>query len=195
METFESDVGLFSRPNAGDDQLFVVFYMGTLPNEARTLEEGRLIVDDVEAVRIMVPGDKTNVIDRPATTSDRKRFAKQYLAFKEGKKEDEQLSGTRIKDWPFVSRAQVEELQWLGIKTVEQLAALRDDVVSRSPGFLHLKGNATAWLAQAKDSALAAQQAALMEEQANRIDTLSKVIEDQAQRLEKLQAQMQRERA
>lgn len=195
MEFFETDHNLFSRPNAGDDQLFVVFYMGTLPNDARSVEEGRLIVDDVEAVRIMVPGDKTNVIDRPATLSDRKRFAKQYAAFREGKKEDEQLSGTRIKDWPFVSRAQIEELHWLGIKTVEQLAALRDDVVSRSPGFLHLKNNAVAWLAQTKDSALAAQQAAKMEEQSNRIDTLNRVIEDQAQRLEKLQAQMQRDHA
>jgi hypothetical protein len=190
MQTFESDVGLFTRPNAGDDQLFVVFYMGTMDNEARTVAEGRRIVDDVECVRIMIPGDKNNIIDRPVTTDDRRRWPKQYQMFKDGAKEDEQISGTRLRDWPYCSRGQVEEMTYLGIKTVEQLAVLRDDVISRSMGFRTLRDNAVAWLANAKDSAMAAQQAKTMSDQAARITGLEDVIKDQAGRIEALVARL-----
>ena len=33
METFEYDHNLFSRQHAGDDSLFVIFYMGTMKND------------------------------------------------------------------------------------------------------------------------------------------------------------------
>lgn len=192
MQTFESDVGLFTRPNAGDDQLFVVFYMGTMDNEARTVAEGRRIVDDVECVRIMIPGDKNNIIDRPVSAEDKRRFSKQYLLFKEGAKEEEQISGTRLRDWPYCSRGQVEELNYLGVKTVEQLASLRDDVVMRSPGFRTMKDNAVAWLANAKDSAQAAQQAKLLADQDVKIAGLTDVVKDQAKRIEDLVARLEK---
>jgi hypothetical protein len=181
MDTFEIDPALFSRPNAGDEQLFVVFYMGTLKNESRSLEEGRLIVDDVEAVRIMVPGDKTSVIDRPATPTDKARFARQYALFRQGKIGEEQVSGTRLKDWPFVSRAQVEELNYLGIKTVEQMANASDAI--NFPGLQALKTHARSWLATAKDSAIAAQQADLINQQNAKIEELQMAVAEQAERI------------
>jgi len=186
METFDSDINLFSRANAGDETLFVVFYMGVLKNDARTVEQGRAIFDDVECVRIIVPGDKNNVVDRPAQVSDKQRFAKQYDLFKKGVAEEDQVSGTRLTDWPFLSRAQAEELRYLGIKTVEQLANVRDDITSRVPGLVSLKQNAGVWLAKATKSAEAAVITKRLQEQDTEISNMKQVVQEQAARIEKL---------
>ncbi len=186
MDTFETDVNLFSKQHAGDETLFVVFYMGIIKNESRSTEEGRAIFDDVECVRIIVPGDKNSVIDRPAQVSDKQRFLRQYELFKKGVAEEDQVSGTRLTDWPFLSRAQCEELRYLGIKTVEQLASVRDDITTKVPGLVSLKQNAGVWLAKATKSAEAAQFTKQMQEQAAALENLQSVVKEQAARIEKL---------
>lgn len=189
METFDTDVNLFSRANAGDETLFVVFYMGVLKNDARSVDEGRAIFDDVECVKIIVPGDKNNVIDRPAQASDKQRFTRQYDLFKKGVAEEDQVSGTRLTDWPFLSRAQAEELRYLGIRTVEQLANVRDDITTKVPGLVSLKQNAGVWLAKATKSAEAAQFTKRMQEQDAALANLQSVVQEQAARIEKLLSQ------
>ncbi len=184
METLEFDHNVFTRPDAGDDQLFAIFYMGVLKNEAKSLEAGRHIFEDVECVRVHIPGDKNSVIDRPVEANDRRRFAKQYAAFKEGKKEEEQITGTRLKEWPFMSRAQCEELSFLGIKTVEQLADVRDDVCSRVPGLTSLKRNAATWLGKSKSAAEAAKITKQLEDQASEIQVLKQALKEMGAREE-----------
>lgn len=188
MESYDGDPALFTRPDAGDETLFVVFYMGTMKNEDKSIEAGRPIIDDVECVRIIVPGDKNNVVDRPARDSDKRRFAKQYAMFSQGMKEDDQISGTRLNEWPFLTRGQCEEFKYLGIQTVEQLAEVRDDIVSKVPGMVKLKQHAAVWLGKTKNAAEAAKQAKVMSDQNNRIASLEEVVRDQAARIEKLLA-------
>lgn len=183
------DFNLFTRANAGDETLFVVFYMGVLQNEGKTVEAGRPIFDDVECVKVIVPGDRNNVVDRPATTHDKQRFAKQYAAFKAGKTGDEQVSGTRLTDWPFLTRAQIEEFRYLGIRTVEQLAEVRDDVCTKVPGMHQLKRNAQIWLDRAKGTAESAKAAKQITEQQNQIETLQRVVAAQGEKLERLQTE------
>lgn len=180
------DYNLFTRPNAGDETLLVVFYMGVLQNDAKTIEMGRPIFDDIECVKVIVPGDRNNQIDRPASMQDKQRFAKQYAAFKAGKTEDEQLSGTRLTDWPFLTRAQVEEFRYLGLRTVEQLAEVRDDVCLKVPGLHQLKRNASIWLDKAKGTAESAKAAKLISDQANQIETLQRVVAAQGERIDKM---------
>lgn len=182
METLEFDHNLFTRQNAGDDSLFVIFYMGTLRNEGKTEMEGRLIVDDVECIKIIIPGDKNNVIDRPASPQDKQRFAKQYAAFKLAGTEDAQISGTRLKDWPYLSRAQCEELAYLKIITVEQLAEVSDAAVSKVPGMQKLKTNAGIWLAKSKSTAEADKVRRQLEDQKSEIETLKEVIRQMGER-------------
>jgi hypothetical protein len=188
MDTYDGDPTIFTRQNAGDDSLFVVFYMGVIKNEARTAEEGRAIFDDVECVRIIIPGDKNTVIDRPASAQDKQRFSKQYGMFKQGMSEEEQVSGTRLTDWPFLTRAQCEEFRYLGIKTVEQLAGVRDDIVSRVPGLTQLKQHAQVWLGKTQSAAEAAKTSKLISEQAAQIAALQEAVRDQAARIEKMLA-------
>jgi hypothetical protein len=185
METFDHDPNLFTRPHAGDDSLFVVFYMGVLKNEAKSIEAGRPIFDDVECLRIIVPGDRNNIVDRPATMQDKQRFAKQYAMFKEGHKEEDQITGTRLTEWPFLTRGQCEEFRYLGLRTVEQLAEVRDDICSKVPGLTVLKRNAAMWLDKSKGAAESAKVAKQLDEQTKRIQHLEDVIRDQAARLEK----------
>src|SRR6266481_6333615 len=45
---------------------------------------GRPIFDEVEHIRIIAPGGKDNINDRPVTLADKRRFPRQYAAFKAG---------------------------------------------------------------------------------------------------------------
>lgn len=182
------DPNLFMRANAGDESLFVVFYMGVEQNSAKSTEAGRPVFDDVEFVRIIIPGDKNNIIDRRASDHDKRRFHRQYGLFKEGRKEEEQISGTRLTDWPMLTRAQCEEFKYLGLRTVEQLAEVRDDVVSRVPGMHNLKQVARAWLGKAKSTAEAAQLAKEAAEKDQRIQTLENALRDLSERFERATA-------
>lgn len=182
METLDFDHTLFTRQDAGDDSLFVVFYMGVIHDQAASDEQGRKICRDAECVRIMIPGDKNNIIDRPATDQDKRRFAKQYAAFKQTGKEDDQIIGTRLKDWPFLSRAQCEEFSYLGIKTVEQLAEVRDDIVSKVPGLQTIKRNAGIWLSKAKSTAESSKISARLDALEAENQTLKEVIRQAGER-------------
>lgn len=188
MDTFDGDPAMFTRPHAGDDSLFVVFYMGVIKDEAKSIDQGRPIFNDVECVKIVIPGDKNNVNDRPASERDKQRFARQYAAFKQGLKEEDQITGTRLHDWPFLSRAQSEELKYLGIRTVEQLAEVRDDVTSRVPGLTNLKQHAQVWLGKSKSAAEAAKTTKLIQDQATRIATLEQALREQGERIEHMVA-------
>lgn len=180
------DPSLFTKQDAGDESLFVVFYMGVIPDDAQTIEQGRPIFRDIECCRITVPGDRNNVIDRPATQRDKQRFAKSYLQFQAGKKEEEQISGTLLNVWPFLTRAQCEEFRYLGVRTVEQLAELRDDTCAKNPGFTQLKQHAHLWLERARDGAEVSKTAQRLADQDRRIEELGEVIKDQAARIQKL---------
>lgn len=185
-----ADPALFTKANAGDDSLFVVFYMGVMKNDGKSDEAGRPIFDDVESVRIIVPGDRNNMVDRPASAQDKARFPKQYALFQQGRKEEDQITGTRLTEWPFLSRGQCEEFRYMGLRTVEQLAEVGDGVCAKVPGLTQLKRNAALWLDKAKAGAASAQAAKKMTEQDSKIAELQAVIMDQAARLEKLAAQV-----
>ena len=153
METYEFDHTMFNRQGAGDETLFVQFRMDFLPDEPESAKEGRPMFKDVEFIRIIVPGDRNNMVDRPASREDKARFPKQYTFFKEGK--EQHGGGTPIAEWPLVSRAMAENLKYLGFHTVEQLAEANDSVMGSHIGVLglsQLKQRAQMYIMAAKDS-------------------------------------------
>jgi len=166
------------KPGAGDEKLLVVFHWDIVKDDNRSIEEGRPIYTDTEFVRIFVPGDKTNVIDRPVRPGDRVRFPKQYAAFKAGGDEDAQLDGTPLKDWPMIGRAQLAELHYFGIRSVEQLADVRDDVCGKIPGLTTLKQTAGVWLQKAKSTAEAAKIARQLDEFKTGNEALQKTVSE-----------------
>jgi hypothetical protein len=128
---FEQEQGAGVTPDsprfAMDGKLHVRFYSKPKYNPDRSAEENRPIYEDTIYVEIMMPGEKNNIIQRPALSMrDDLRFPKHFEQFTKG--QQEQMVGTPLKVLPFLSEAQCEELAWFKIRTVEQLADLNDTV-------------------------------------------------------------------
>ena len=133
-------------------------------------------------IRIMVPGDTTNIIDQPVRDDHKARFPRQWLHF-QMQNENGDIPGTKLEDWHHaapgdITDAQVAELQILKFRTVEQVATASDAQVMRvgmggvglrlkAQAFLRMKSESTAnaELAEAKAqlAALQAQVAQLIE--------------------------------
>jgi hypothetical protein len=148
----------------GDEVLAVLFYMGAVQNAVKTKAEGRPIFDDLEHISIRKPGSHDE-IKRVARLDDKTRFRLHYEAFK-ARVSQESLSGTPLVEWTGVTRSQVEELKWLNMTSVEQLAGCSDQNCQSMRGLLTLKQKALAYLEASEGSVeieeLRAANAALM---------------------------------
>jgi hypothetical protein len=184
--TYDGALDDFTRPNAGDDKLLVQFYRGTVKDDDASVTQGRPIFHDVDYTRIYVPGDKTNIIDRPTDNSDKQRFPQQYARYLQGKKDEDQIIGTPLKEWPLVTRAQVEELKYFNLHTVEHLAEVADAVKLKMPGLVSLSRQAQAWLERTNVTAQAAMMDKTIADQANKIEALERAVSDLVQRNEAL---------
>lgn len=147
-----------------DHQLNVQFYKHAELNSAKSKVENRKVFEDKVYVRILIPANRLNVIEREATQEDRLRFAKQFQAFVE---RGEQLqNGSALDQLPFLTKAQILELRALKIETVEQLAGVPDTTVQLlGTGGMTLKQRAIQFLDERKsNSALAEQNRSLVEQ-------------------------------
>lgn len=171
--------------NRGDENLYVQFYKGHVEDREASLKEGRPIFKDAEFVKIIVPGDKNNIIDRVARDVDKRRFPRQYQAFRNN--EEEYLSGTPLENWTYLSSAQVAELKYFGIRTVEQLANVNDSSGQNFAGFNKFKSKAQEYLdASASDAPLVQLQAEL-EERDQKIEEQEQTIQELIARIEALE--------
>ena len=159
------------RAKDGEADLLVAFSVQAKKNEAKTLEEGRAIFDDVDYIRLMVPGDRNNVIHRPINVEDRQRFAKQLQAWKEGKV-DPAGSGTPLREWGGLSKSEVEELAHFGVRTVESLAELTDSNATNIGPIMKLRKRAKAYVEAAKSDAPMQKLLATLDERDSRITEL-----------------------
>jgi hypothetical protein len=161
----------------GDDRLGVQFYMRTVEDKERTLSEGRKCFKDVEFVRIMIPGDRNPAADRRVqrtdndVTDDRLRFPKQYARFK-NQQEQPIHDGTPLNLWPGISGSLVEELKFINIHTVEQLADLADTYVGKMPNGQSLKAKAATFVQALKDQSAVNKLQMALEERDNRIQVM-----------------------
>lgn len=149
----ESAMG-HSGQNAGDEALLVKFYLHPRQNAEKTLTEGRPIFDDREYVSIMVPGNKSSVVERPATAMDKQRFPTHYKAFTNRIEGDgDVLQGTPLAEWSGLTRGQVEELRFFNVRTVEQLSTLSDSNSQKFLGVGTLRKKAKAYLEMSEGNA------------------------------------------
>lgn len=126
---------------AADAALYVQFHVKAVMNEHASKEAERMIFTDTLYIRIMVPGDKHSIVDRPATADDKKRFGRYLDAFKNGLEMEDQ--GTPLTVVPWLSPSQVEEYKYFNIYTVEQLAEVGDNVGQKFRQFNEHKRRAT----------------------------------------------------
>lgn len=166
---------LADNPRAGDETLLVRFTLEPLENTALSKVEGRLICEEKEFITIRAPGAK-DTVKRVASRFDRNRFARHYAAFKAGLADPE--VGSPLKEWPIVTRSQVEMLAYKGVKTVEQLAGVADsNLMELGPGAVTLKQKAKDWLERAKGNAPAERHRADLAEANGKIEVLMRAVE------------------
>lgn len=146
--------------------------------------EGRPIYDEEEFVTITIPGDRNDIIDRPVTDMDRKRFEPLYKAWKSGS--GESSSGTPLSAWPGISRSQVEELAFFSVRTVEELAEMADQHAQKFMGINQLRQRARDFLQAAKGNAHSEKLRAEVTEKDNRLATLETTVREQAKLIEEL---------
>jgi len=186
MQTADFDVSDFNSREAADKSVYVKFYIRPKENEAKSAEEGRPIYEDKEYVEIRTPGNTTNIVQRPVTDMDKKRFAAAYREFKAG--DTEQVIGTPLVEAPWITRSQVEELSYLRIRTVEQLANVGDDVCTLIPGLFKLKQRAQQMEVNAEKQAPFIKLQKEREDMQAQIDSLKETVEAQAAIIKQWQA-------
>jgi hypothetical protein len=114
----------FKNPNGPKQPAVPVFFTEAVRMDFKSKQAGRDIFEDREFVRILIPGDRRSAPVEPVNDEHKKRWPREYEAFKAGT--EAPLEGTPLADWPQIGRARVEELAYFHIRTVEQLAAVND---------------------------------------------------------------------
>jgi hypothetical protein len=106
----------------GDNQMVCLFYTKSVHNPAKSLDAGRPVHEDQTYVKIHPPGERFNIIDRPARQEDTRRFPAQWAAFQQQK--EQTPDGTPIDllypDQPSIAKT----LRAFGIHTIEQCGDL-----------------------------------------------------------------------
>lgn len=143
--------GLDESRFAADDKLFVQFYRTPMLHAGKSSAAGRAIYEEVDCIKIMVPGDKLSVVDRPVDEIDRRRFAAKYERWKAGA--GAAVEGTPITSLPNMTPAKAEEYKFFNIHTIEQLAGAPDSVGQKFHSFQEDKRRANQFLEVAKGNA------------------------------------------
>ena len=143
--------GLDESRMIGDEKLFVQFYRTPKINARKSQEAGRAIYEEIDCIKIMVPGDKLNIVDRPIDSIDVRRFAAKYEKWKAG--QGNVIEGTPIASLPKMTPTKVEEYKFFNIHTVEQLAEANDNIGAKFFGFQEDKRSARAFIELAKGNA------------------------------------------
>jgi hypothetical protein len=182
------DIEDFEDRTRSDNKAFVRFFIRPVEDKARSLEEGRPIFKDMEYCEIIVPGNSTNRPIKRVDNMIKRRYSAQYQAWLAAGRNDDFVEGTPLSEVPWLKRSQVEELYYQRIKTLEQLAAIDDNVCTRIPGLYELRRRAQHIIeAAAKKAPIADLQAQLDHEKAQN-DVLRESLALLSDRLEKLEA-------
>lgn len=142
-----------------ESHLFVQFYTDALELKAESEKQGRPIFKDMPFVRIIVPGDTNNIIERVADENDKQRFPNAWA--KHQNSEAKANEGTPLEQWPQITRSLLKECKYFEIHTVEALSNISDAHVAKlGMGFGELRTKAKAWLEAAAGTAQITAQAA-----------------------------------
>lgn len=106
-----------------------IFFKEAVQNKAASEAEGRPVFMEREMVRILVPGDRLTESVQIVTEQHRHRWPREYAAFKQD--QEAPLNGTPISQLPGMTASQVEELRFSKVLSVEDLANLPDDLLSK----------------------------------------------------------------
>lgn len=130
---------------AASDGCIATFYTHPVQNKHKSRIEDRPIFDPVPYVKIVSPGDNKSVVDREVQDADKKRWPNAWRRFEA--EEEGTLDGTPLEEWGYLTVTQRAEYRHVGMRTVEQLANLSDDMVAKiGPGAREIRERAAQYL-------------------------------------------------
>lgn len=170
-----------SQPKKRYSGANIKFFYAYNENREKSMKEGRPIFDEIPSISIQWPGQDETV--RRIEPQDITEYPELYARFKAGS--EPVVEGTPLAEWPQMSGSAMRELQYLGFKTVEQLAAATDDVKRKIGPLSKFIKLAQDWLAAAKSDQnevvklkqLLERETALREKLEHRIEVLSQRVE------------------
>lgn len=161
------------------------FFTLAVRDDARSEALGAAKYRELEMVRLFIPGDKNNIVEKRVTPTIRVQYAREYEAWK--KRQELTPDGTLIDNWAFIGKAQVRELKALHIYTVETLAELGDDKLGAiGIGAKQLRRHAQEYLKSAQTGAMSTALVAENEALKNQISLLTSQVADMARRMESM---------
>jgi len=158
------------------DNMVAMFYTRPQHNPAKSTAEGRPIYDDVTYVRIHPPGERLNIVDRPATRQDQQRYAIQWAQFSQNQQQIPE--GTPI-DLLYPNQPSVGAmLRASGVFTVEQCAELSGPAIdSIGMGAQRYSNDAQKYLQASAKGVKASVLKAELDERDSQIRTLTHTVE------------------
>ena len=168
----------------GNSRLIVEFFYEACQNQAKSDEAGRPIFEDQEFIRIMIPGDKDNIIVRPIRAKDKQEFSQQYAAFKNS--QEQKIEGTPLDKLPFMTKAQVLEFKTMNIHTAEQVRDMADVNAQKFMGINALKKKITDFLDAAAGNAVSSKLRAELEKRDTDITVLKQLLDEQGKKIDEL---------
>ena len=175
-----------------DSKLAVKFYSKPVQNNFETQKQGKPVFQDVDMIRIEVPGDKNSIADTFARPHHIERFPIQWARYKNAQG-DLQETGTPLSHWQLITGAQAEELKAQKFRTVEAIAGASDAQL-QSIGMVAgmaphaFRARAQAWLAAAKDSAIVQVQADALLKKEQELGEMKAAMQKMQEQLDKITA-------
>lgn len=164
-------------------QAMAKFFAGQVRDNAKSEALGRNAYRTIDMVRVIIPGDNGNVVERRVKPSDKMRWPRQWEAYQ--KMQEYVPDGTLLDNWPWLTRGQIEDLKYNSVFTVEQLANLSDEALQRlGLGARRMREHAQAFL---ETSATGAVPAKIIEEN----DRLKKQIDLLTQQMTQLTTKLE----
>lgn len=158
-----------------DARLHVEFHRVPVLHPFKSQQAGRAIYEERDFVRIHIPGDKNNIIDRPVDAIDEMRFADKLAKWRAG--QAQAVDGTPLSALPTMTPAKVAEYGYFQIKTVEQLAGAADNLGQKFMSFQADKARAKAFLEVAAGNAPVEKMNAELAKRDEQIETLKTMVE------------------
>lgn len=144
---------------------FIRFETRAVQDRAASENEGRPVYKNVDFVVLMQKGSKdeyTKEADEWFTQKKReaangayssdwlRSFREAYDAWKQGR--DAPINGTPLQMWPGITPAEIEMCKGIGCYSVEDVANMTEEALSRFLGSRALRDKARAYMAAAKDA-------------------------------------------
>ena len=165
-------------------RLSATFFLEAVEDPDQSAAQGRPIFREEEWVRIMVPGDKDNIVVRTVRPIDKELYAAQYAAFKN--RQEQPVVGTPLDKIPFLSKARVLEFQALGLKTAEQIRDMSDTLAAKFMDAHGIRKRIGDFLVAAAEGAPVEKLQAELAERDAKIAQLMQAVESQGEKIDQL---------